>query len=128
MPSISSLVSIGTGWNSRRPSRVRLRIAVISRSILAIEDLMKPSASVKSCESCRSAPSRAGDRHGGGEHLGAVGLLRALREQAVFLCEHCHGYIANRAGSVDGSSLADQFGCVGLIASFEEGHFLRELG
>ncbi len=47
MPSISSLVSIRTGWNSRRPSRVRLRIAVISRSILPIDDLMKPSASVE---------------------------------------------------------------------------------
>ena len=58
--SISSLVSILTGLNSRRPSRVRLRIAVISRSILPIDDLMKPSASVKSCESCLSAPSSAG--------------------------------------------------------------------
>ena len=60
MPSISSRVSIATGWNSRRPSRVRLRIAEISRSILPIDDLMKPSASVKSCESCLSAPSSAG--------------------------------------------------------------------
>ena len=60
MPSISSRVSIRTGWNSRRPSRVRLRIAVIRRSILAIDDLMKPSASVKSCESCLSAPSSTG--------------------------------------------------------------------
>ena len=60
MVSISSRVSIGTGWNSRRPSRVRLRIAVIRRSILAIDDLMKPNASVKSCESCLSAPSSTG--------------------------------------------------------------------
>ena len=33
---------------------------MISRSILAIEDLMKPSASEKSCESCLSAPSSTG--------------------------------------------------------------------
>ena len=60
MPSISSLVSIQTGSNSRRPSRVRLRIADISRSILPIDDLMKPSASEKSSESCLSAPSSTG--------------------------------------------------------------------
>ena len=60
MPSISSLVSIRTGSNSRRPSRVRLRIADISRSILPIDDLMNPSASVKSSESCLSAPSSTG--------------------------------------------------------------------
>ena len=60
MPSISSLVSIRTGSNSRRPSRVRLRIADISRSILPIDDLMKPSASEKSSESCLSAPSSTG--------------------------------------------------------------------
>ena len=33
---------------------------MISRSILAIEDLMNPSASEKSCESCLSAPSSTG--------------------------------------------------------------------
>src|SRR5665647_3225102 len=60
MASISSLVSIRTGSNSRRPSRVRLRMADIRRSILAIDDLMNPSASVKSCESCLSLPSSTG--------------------------------------------------------------------
>ena len=33
---------------------------MISRSILPIEDLMKPSASAKSCESCLSLPSSTG--------------------------------------------------------------------
>ena len=33
---------------------------MISRSILAIEDLMKPSASAKSSESCLSGPSSTG--------------------------------------------------------------------
>ena len=42
------------------PSRVRLRMAVIRRSILAIDDLMNPSASVKSSDSCLSSPSSAG--------------------------------------------------------------------
>ena len=41
-------------------SRVRLSIAEIRRSILAIDDLMNPSASVKSSESCLSAPSSTG--------------------------------------------------------------------
>ncbi len=60
MPSISSRSSIRSGLNSRRPSRVRLRIAVIRRSILAIDDLMKPSDSLKSSDSCLSEPSSSG--------------------------------------------------------------------
>src|ERR1035437_9559116 len=79
MPSISSRVSIRTGSNSRRPSRVRLRMADIRRSILAIDDLMNPNASEKSCESCLSSPSRSVLI---APRLGFGGLMRDGRNDA----------------------------------------------
>ena len=73
------------------PSRVRLRIAEISRSILAIEDLMKPSASVKSSESCLSSPSSAGsasaasDRHAAAAAAWPSAAMRRKMSVAQFL-------------------------------------------
>ena len=49
---------------------------MISRSILAIDDLMKPSASEKSCESCLSSPSSSGSASPASTGTGAAPTAR----------------------------------------------------
>ena len=56
---------------------------MIRRSILAIDDLMKPSASEKSCDSCLSSPSSTGSispsSTGSGEAAAAARPSAAIR-------------------------------------------------
>ena len=75
MFSIKSYMSMRSGLNSRRPSRVSVRMAAISRSILPIDDLMKLKDSSNSCASALSSSASAASA-GGGIGAGRHGLRR----------------------------------------------------
>src|SRR5437764_1148937 len=121
MVSTNARVSIFTGSNSRRPSRVRLRIAEISRSILAIEDLMKPSASEKPDETGADPGHRCGER------LAAVGIRRAHPEQPLFLTHHRGRDAADRGRGPAGGGLAHQSGRLARLTTLDEVDLTREL-
>src|SRR5437879_1185629 len=134
--SINSRMSILTGSNSRRPSRVRSRIAEISRSILPIEDLMNPSASEKSSESSWSVASssgavvslaRSGKRHDRGQPLAAVGVRGAQREQPVFFPVYFVRDVADCGRRAACCRLAHERCGACAVASLDEGYFPREL-
>ena len=61
-PAASTSIDSGSGLSVRRPSRESLRMALISRSILRVEERMKPIASgISSATTARaSRPTRPG--------------------------------------------------------------------